>query len=316
MKKHTILFLAANPLGTSEAALADEARAIQAELDLAGHRDRFEFVTRWGIQPLDLLRELRKLKPTVVHFTGQRSRSAVDTSPAGDMQHDDRVDGLAIDRAHPRQHGMLFRGPDNRPFFVPTTALEGAFNAAGKSVQVVVLNACYSDPQAEALTAQVDCVVAGDPDADAGVALAERLAAVASTSSMKRFPSPSRRASYQSAACAISFSARGDSSSDQVTGHRPAIRARSLARASAHGTGCTTPVSSSLMRSSSSTRQAASHVSGGSPSTLASNSAARSSRCSGVSASASSSTLSAGVAMIHATRPTSGAHSYWRRAPT
>jgi hypothetical protein len=28
-------------------------------------------VTRWAAEPLDLLRELRKLKPTVVHFSGR-----------------------------------------------------------------------------------------------------------------------------------------------------------------------------------------------------------------------------------------------------
>jgi hypothetical protein len=140
MKKHTILFLAANPLGTSEAALADEARAIQAELELAGHRDRFEFVTRWAVQPLDLLRELRKLKPTVVHFTGQRGSGTIEDS-------------------EPQQQGLFLRGPDNRPVFVSMAALEETFDAAGKSVQVIVLNACYSDPQAEALAAHVNCVV-------------------------------------------------------------------------------------------------------------------------------------------------------------
>jgi len=159
MKKHTILFLAANPLGTSETALGDEARAIQAELELAGHRDRFEFVTRWAVQPLDLLRELRKLKPTVVHFTGLRNRSTIDTSPAGDAPYHDALGGRDVETSEPQQQGLFFRGPDNRPVFVPIAALEETFDAAGKSVQVIVLNACYSDPQAEALAAHVDCVV-------------------------------------------------------------------------------------------------------------------------------------------------------------
>jgi hypothetical protein len=159
MKKHTILFLAANPLGTSEAALASEARAIQAELELAGHRDRFEFVTRWAVQPLDLLRELRKLKPTVVHFTGDRSRSTVDTSPTSDTPHRDLTDDLGIESNEPQPQGLSFRGPGNRPLLVSIAALEEAFDAAGESVQLVVLNACYSDPQAEALAKHVDCVV-------------------------------------------------------------------------------------------------------------------------------------------------------------
>ena len=70
MKKHTILFLAANPSGTDRLALDREARAIHMELEHSGYRDCFELVTRWAAEPLDLLRELRKLKPTVVHFSG------------------------------------------------------------------------------------------------------------------------------------------------------------------------------------------------------------------------------------------------------
>ena len=68
--KHTILFLAANPLGTDRLALDREARAIQVELERSGFRDSFELVTRWAAEPLDLLRELRRLKPTVVQFSG------------------------------------------------------------------------------------------------------------------------------------------------------------------------------------------------------------------------------------------------------
>jgi len=45
-------------------------RMIQVELERSATRDRFEFVTRWAAEPLDLLRELRRLRPTVVHFAG------------------------------------------------------------------------------------------------------------------------------------------------------------------------------------------------------------------------------------------------------
>jgi hypothetical protein len=65
-----ILFLAANPRGTSQLALDREAHAIHLELKRSGHRDRFDFVTRWAAEPLDLLRELTELKPTVMHFSG------------------------------------------------------------------------------------------------------------------------------------------------------------------------------------------------------------------------------------------------------
>ena len=54
---------------------------------------------------------------------------------------------------------MFFQGPDGRPQLVSTAALEETFGAAGGSVKLVILNACYSEPQAEALLAHVDCVV-------------------------------------------------------------------------------------------------------------------------------------------------------------
>src|SRR4051794_40966723 len=81
-KKHTILFLAANPPGTGRLALEDEARSIHAELKRSGHRDRFEFLTRWAAEPLDLLRELREVQPTVLHFSGHGAALATTVAPA------------------------------------------------------------------------------------------------------------------------------------------------------------------------------------------------------------------------------------------
>jgi hypothetical protein len=71
MAKRTVLFLAANPCGTKPCALDLEAHSIRAELKRSGYRDRFQLETRWAVQPLDLLRELRELRPSVVHFSGQ-----------------------------------------------------------------------------------------------------------------------------------------------------------------------------------------------------------------------------------------------------
>src|SRR5204862_1720758 len=109
MTKHTILFLAANPGGTDPRALDREARSIRAELKRSGYRDRFEFVTRWAAEPLDLLRELRELKPTVVHFSGE-----------GD------------------QGGLLFQTVKGDSQVVSPAAIAEAFGAAGASVKLVV----------------------------------------------------------------------------------------------------------------------------------------------------------------------------------
>jgi hypothetical protein len=161
MKQHTILFLAANPTGTDRLALDQEARAIQVELERSGNRDGFEFVTRWAAEPLDLLRELRKLKPTVVHFSGHGGQRRADEPSQGRAPRRDVVSGLGPSGDEQRD-GLFFQGPDGRAVLVSTAALEETFGAAGASVKLVVLNACYSEAQAEALLAHVDCVVGMD----------------------------------------------------------------------------------------------------------------------------------------------------------
>jgi DNA-binding transcriptional MerR regulator len=173
MTKHTILFLAANPTGTDRLALDREARAIQVELERAGSRDRFELVTRWAVEPLDLLRELRKLKPTVVHFSGHGGRGVVGASswsppPSASAPRRDVDDGSAslgapgpigAPAAGTVHGGLYFQGLDGSPRLVSAAALEDTFGAAGASVRLVVLSACYSDAQAQVLLAHVDCVV-------------------------------------------------------------------------------------------------------------------------------------------------------------
>jgi hypothetical protein len=155
LTKHTILFLAANPIGTDRLALDEEARAIRVALERSGHREDFQLETRWAARPLDLLDELRKLKPTVVHFSGHggRSEPRAGASPRRDIV----AEPGAVDGDH--QHGLYFQGPDGRPQLVSAAALEETFGAAGASVKLVVLSACYSEVQAEALRAHVDCVV-------------------------------------------------------------------------------------------------------------------------------------------------------------
>ncbi len=130
MRKHIILFLAANPHGTDRLALDREARSIELELARSGHRDRFAFATRWAVEPLDLLRELRALRPTVVHYSG-----------------------------HGGPGGLFFQAPEGGVHRISAHAIAETFGAAGASVRLVVLSACYSEEHATALLAHIDCVV-------------------------------------------------------------------------------------------------------------------------------------------------------------
>jgi hypothetical protein len=154
--EQVILFLAANPDGTERLALDREAHAIQVELERSGHRDRFVFVTRWAVEPLDLLRELRRLRPTVLHFSGHGGHGATGAQWSDATRRDVAGDGEP--HGEPTK-GMYFQSSDGRPCVVSSAALRDAIDAAGSSVQVVVLSACYSEPQADALLASVDCVV-------------------------------------------------------------------------------------------------------------------------------------------------------------
>jgi hypothetical protein len=156
MKKHIILFLAANPVGISRGSLAvdAEARAIEDELERSDHGDCFELVTRWAAQPHDLLRALRKLRPTIVHFSGHGGNTMAGQAPGTR-----NVVPAANAQGGAPQRGVFFQDGNRRPVFVSAEALQSTFSAVGAPVRLVVLNACYTDVQAAALLAQVDCVV-------------------------------------------------------------------------------------------------------------------------------------------------------------
>jgi hypothetical protein len=151
--KQVVLFLAANPLGSDQLALDQEARGIQLQLERSGFRDRFELVTRWAVTPLDLLHELSKLRPTIVHFSGH-GLGAEPGAAAGD------------------EAGLLLQGAGGQPRQISGEALERAFAAAGASVKLVVLNACYSEQLVAALLRCVPCVIGMRGSLEDGAALA------------------------------------------------------------------------------------------------------------------------------------------------
>jgi NACHT domain len=122
MMKHKLLFLAANPCGLTARKLDEEARAIREEIQLACKRDRFEFVPHLAAQPMDLLRALRAVEPSIVHFVG-----------------------------HPQTDGIYLTSDSGQPMQITTEALHATFGAAGRSVQIVVLNGCATEELAAAL---------------------------------------------------------------------------------------------------------------------------------------------------------------------
>ncbi|GAA6617579.1 CHAT domain-containing protein [Scytonema sp. NUACC26] len=129
MKK--ILILSANPLDTNKLRLDEEVREIQAALRQARNREQFEIVTEWAVRTDDLRRALLYHEPTLVHFCGHGLGST----------------GLALENNFGQV--QLVRGE----------SLARLFKLFRSKVECVLLNACYSQEQADAIYQYIDCVI-------------------------------------------------------------------------------------------------------------------------------------------------------------
>jgi tetratricopeptide (TPR) repeat protein len=124
------LFLAANPVSTTRLAIDEEMRAIEQKVRAAEHRDVLNFQSAWAVRPDDLLQKLNECRPHIVHFSGHGSR-----------------------------HGLCLAGDDGLEKLVTTRALTHLFSALKDNIRLVFLNSCYSREQAQALVANIDCVI-------------------------------------------------------------------------------------------------------------------------------------------------------------
>jgi len=131
-----ILFLAANPSTTTRLRLDEEVRAIDQALRQANYRDQFDLRQHWAVRVADLQELLLRHQPHIVHFSGHGSEAGQ----------------------------LILEDDQGRAFAVPPDALSRLFAILRDRVRCVVLNACYSEPQAQAIAAHIDCVI-GMPDA-------------------------------------------------------------------------------------------------------------------------------------------------------
>ena len=65
-----ILFLAANPEGTTPLRLDREMKEIDEQLGHSAHGDQFHIEQRWAVRTQDLMRALLDVEPQIVHFCG------------------------------------------------------------------------------------------------------------------------------------------------------------------------------------------------------------------------------------------------------
>ncbi len=126
-----ILFLAANPLDSTRLRLDEEMRTIDQTLRQTEFRDKFEIRQHGAVRVSDLQGFLLRHRPDIVHFSGHGSKTS-------ELILEDN-----LGNSHP----------------VSADAVSQLFSILKDNIRCVVLNACYSETQAQAIVRHIDCVI-------------------------------------------------------------------------------------------------------------------------------------------------------------
>ena len=131
-----ILILTANPRieGESSLRVDAEVRGIEEALQRSKYRDLFQVISKLAVRDEDLRRALLEHKPHIVQFLGH---------------------GKA-------RLGLMLENDAGEAHIVRTEALSSLFKTLSGRIECVLLNACYSEPQARAIHQFVDYVIGMD----------------------------------------------------------------------------------------------------------------------------------------------------------
>jgi CHAT domain len=134
--------------------VSEECAAIERELRMIPHRDDFELCSKWAVTIDDMMRHLNEQQPTVIHISshGTGSRSATIQASAATRH-------IVAPGAISGPGGIYLQDEHGAPQLVAGRALSMMIRSAAASARAVVLNACYSDDQADALRGVADCVI-------------------------------------------------------------------------------------------------------------------------------------------------------------
>ena len=125
-----ILVLAINPQETARLRLDEEVRQVKEALKLADNRTQFEVLSEWAVRSGDLHRHLLHHQPQIVHFSGHGAD----------------------------EKGLVAEDKDGRVRLVSTATLDRLFRLCS-GIECVLLNACHSVAQADAIAKHVDCAI-------------------------------------------------------------------------------------------------------------------------------------------------------------
>lgn len=127
----SILLLAADPTNASRLRIGEEFREIQEKLQLAKLREKFRIEQRTSVRTIDLSQVLLDLQPQILHFSGHGLES-------GALCFEDKIGQI-----HP----------------ILPEALAALFEQFKEQVRCILLNACYSEIQAIAISEHIDYVI-------------------------------------------------------------------------------------------------------------------------------------------------------------
>jgi hypothetical protein len=132
MHVKTILILAANPTNTSRLRLDEEVREIDEGLRRANKREQFNLEQKWAVRSRDFYRAILDYQPQIVHLCGH---------------------GAGKD-------GIVLEDETGQAALIRADALASMFKLfVTKGVDCVLLNACYSEVQASAISQHVNYVI-------------------------------------------------------------------------------------------------------------------------------------------------------------
>jgi len=170
MKK--VLFLAANPKGTTPLRLEEEAREIGEELRRSPQDNPFTLEQRWAVRPRDIQQAMLDVNPQIVHFSGHGIGIKFVTENSDLLQQTDRFRSLVMDQSStveravefsqkptPQESGLIFEDDQGKAKLVSGEALAGLFELFVGDLECVLLNGCYSASQAQVIAQYVPYVI-------------------------------------------------------------------------------------------------------------------------------------------------------------
>ncbi len=133
-KKTKVLILTSNPRQTTVLDIDIEMREIRESLRRSENRDQFSLEFRVAVRPQDLRRALLEVNPNIVHFCGHGTG----------------------------KKGIVLENETGGAHLVNKKTLTELFEIVDKSdnsINCVLLNACYSEVQANEIVKHIDYVI-------------------------------------------------------------------------------------------------------------------------------------------------------------